>query len=416
MATGWIVVVGSLALHACLGTIYAWSYFQQPIMAEHGWSNTAVAWTLSIAIACLGLAAAVGGKLLPRLGARRLAVVGSCLYAGAHGLAGQALATGSLPLLWLGFGGVGGIGLGLAYVVPVATVVRWFPARKGLVSGLVVTGFGLGAVLMTKLVAPLLLAWCDGDLAATFTWIGAVLLAVMLPMAVLIREPPDTGDRDERPDAAASGLKTVLLSRDFLALWAAFACTVAAGIMLIGFQSPLLQDLLRQRDPNRSSGDLAAAGANLIAVTALANGIGRLLWGAFSDRIGRAWALRALLCVQTLAFVAMIIVPHPNAFAVLTAVVLLCYGGAFGTVPALVAQRFGSANMAVIYGAALTAWSFGGIVGPLLAAWLRDHAAESALTTSGWIAGCGGGLALLGLVCACWLRDRSPAATLRADR
>lgn len=404
MATGWIVVVASFALHGCLGTVYAWSYFQQPIMTQHGWSNAQVAWTLSIAIACLGVAAAVGGRLLPRLGARRLAIMGSCLYALAHGLAGQALASGSLPLLWLGFGGIGGVGLGLAYVVPVATVVRWFPARKGVVSGLVVMGFGLGALLMTKLLAPFMLAGCDGDLAATFTRMGLVLLAVMLPLALLIREPPRDGDSIPEPSGIA--LRAALLSRDFIALWVAFACAIAAGIMLIGFQSPLLQDLLRQRDPGRSIPDLAAAGANLIAVAALANGAGRLVWGAISDRIGRAKALRAILLLQTLAYTAMGTVSDPHVFGLLACLVLLGYGGAFATVPAFVAQRFGASAMAAVYGVALTAWSVGGLIGPQIAALIRDLSTSSPAGASVWIAVCGAGLAAIGLISACRLRDR----------
>lgn len=409
MSAGWLVVIASMLLHACLGTIYAWSFFQPLIMAEHGWSNAAVAWTFSGAIACLGLAAAIGGMLLPRWGARRLALIGSVGYAGAFVLAGVALARGSLPLLWLGFGGLGGIGLGLAYVVPVATVVRWFPARKGLVSGLVVMGFGLGALLMTKLLAPLVLAHTNADLAAAFTWLGLLLALVMMPLALLVRDPPASAVV-EQPMSVSAVLAHVR-SRDFVLLWGAFTGAIGAGIMLIGFQSPMLQDLLRQRDATRTTTDLALAGANLIAVAAVANGVGRLLWGALSDRIGRAWALRAVLAVQTVAFVAMMIVPHPSAFALLTCIVLLCYGGAFGTVPALVAQRFGSANMAVIYGAVLTGWSFGGVVGPQLAAWLRDHAVTTASATGGWIAACGGALALVGLMCACGLRDQPPSSS-----
>lgn len=406
MSAGWIVVVASMALHACLGTIYAWSYFQPLIMAEHGWTNTGVAWTFSGAIACLGLAAAVAGLALPRWGARRLALIGSLCYASAYLLAGLALAQQSLPLLWLSFGGLGGIGLGLAYVVPVALVVRWFPERKGLVSGLVVTGFGFGALLMTKLLAPLVLAHTH-RLAEAFAWLGLLLAAVMVPAALLMRDPPPSPapiSTKETPTVRAE-----LCSRDFLLLWGAFTGAIAAGIMLIGFQAPLLQDLLRQQDATRASASLVAAGANLIAVTAIANGMGRLFWGAFSDRIGRAWALRAVLAVQSIAFATMMVYPHATAFAVLTGVVLLCYGGAFSIVPALVAQRFGSVNMPMIYGAVLTGWSFGGIVGPQLAAWLRDHAAETASATGSWIAGCGAGLALLGLMCASWLRDRPPS-------
>ncbi len=389
-------------MHLCLGTVYAWSYFQRPVMELHHWNNSQAAWTFSIAICCLGLAAAAGGMLLPRWGSRWLAGLGGVLFGLGHLIAGQALASGSLWLLWLGYGVVGGCGLGLGYVVPVALVARWFPERKGLATGLVVMGFGLGAVVMSKLLAPALLAACAGDLARTFTVLGCIFLVLVPGLALLLREPPmvTTTTTALGPDAA-----TCLRSWRFAGLWLAFACAVTAGIMLIGFQSPLLQDLLARRDATLDGATLAALGATLIAAGSIANGLGRLAWGALSDRLGRASTLRLILAAQAAAFAAMLLLPGPWPFALLACVVLLGYGGAFGTVPAFVLQTFGARAMATVYGALLTAWSVAGIIGPQLAAAIRDRVADPA-TQATWVFLAGLGIAALGLAIAWRVSDR----------
>ena len=150
----WIIALVGVWLQLFLGTVYAWSYFQQPLVDKYGWTNTSVAWTFSLTICCLGLAAAWGGMKVPRYGPRKLAIVGSVLFGLGYLLAAAALQWRSLPLLYFGYGVIGGTGLGLCYVTPVATVAKWFPDKKGLATGLVIMGFGFGALLMSKLIAP----------------------------------------------------------------------------------------------------------------------------------------------------------------------------------------------------------------------------------------------------------------------
>ena len=157
-----------LLLQLCLGTVYAWSYFQKPLVAAYGCSNSQVAWGFSLAICFVGLAAAWGGLNLERIGPRRLALTGGFLYALGYLITGLAIAGHSLLWLYLGFGVVGGIGLGLGYVAPIATVAKWFPDRKGLVTGMVVMGFGLGALIMAKVIAPVLMAHTGQNLAQVF--------------------------------------------------------------------------------------------------------------------------------------------------------------------------------------------------------------------------------------------------------
>ena len=173
--THWLVLAAGTILQLSLGTIYAWSYFQQPLMKAYGWQNYQVSWAFSVAIGCLGLTAATAGWLLPRFGPRKLAVGGGVLFGLGYLLAAAALREGSLPLFYLGYGFVGGCGLGLGYVTPVATVARWFPDKKGLATGIVIMGFGFGALLLSTCLAPWLMHVTGADLVRVFAWLGVAL-------------------------------------------------------------------------------------------------------------------------------------------------------------------------------------------------------------------------------------------------
>lgn len=379
------VVAAGVALQLCLGTVYAWSFFQKPIMDAYLWSNSSTAWTFSLAICFLGLAAAWGGLRLKRYGPRKLALAGGALFGTGYLLGAHALSIRSLPLLYLGYGVVGGIGLGLGYVTPVATAAKWFPRRRGLVTGLVVMGFGFGALAMSKAIAPFFLAAADGNLVRVFLYIGVLMLAVTLPAAAFLDNPVEEDSEDAPAGDAVSPTSTenapsaaeCLRSSTFIRLWLVFFLNITAGIMFIAFQSPLLQDLIRAADPARSPAALAAAGATLIAASSVCNGVGRFLWGGLSDRIGRANAFRLILGTQVLAFAALPFVDRPLAFGALVCCVLLCYGGGFGAMPSFVQNLFGAKLMPTLYGAVLTAWSAAGIAGPQIVAALKDKAAAA---------------------------------------
>jgi len=379
----WLIAGAGTLLQLCLGAVYAWSYFQKPLVTGYGWSNTQVAWAFSLAIGFLGVAAAVGGVLLPKFGPRKLAVTGSLLYGAGYLLAALALHLKSLPLLWLGYGVVGGIGLGLGYVTPVATAAKWFPDKKGLVTGMVVMGFGLGALLMSKVIAPALDVACQHQLPLVFAGIGLIVGTISLLAAACLQNPPDT------PVASVNlaGIAPVW-SRQFGLMWLVFFCNIVAGIAIISFQSPLLQDLWRGQNP-------AAAGATLIAVSSLFNGLGRLFWGGLSDRIGQLVTFRVMLATQVIAFVALIFTGNPWLFGALICYVLLCYGGGFGVMPSFVLNTFGPVQMPVLYGCILTAWSAGGIVGPQMVALLKDRCGTQAASDA---FGIGAGLLVLGFL------------------
>ncbi|HET9043782.1 MAG TPA: MFS transporter, partial [Burkholderiales bacterium] len=275
-ADRWIVAGAGVALQLCLGTVYAWSFFQSKIVLGFGWTNSTTAAAFSIAIFMLGLAAAAGGVLLPRVGPRRLALAGALLYGVGQAVSAAGLASNSVALFLIGYGVVGGAGLGLGYVTPVATAAKWFPDRRGLVTGMVVMGFGLGALLMSKVLASAFLdAFMPADLASAdvaaayrsalprvFLAAGIVLGVVGACAAMLLREPPAGyvppgyvppahagGVAGEAPSHSASGC---VASGRFALMWIVLFCNVAAGIMFIAFQAPLLEELLAAARPEMS--------------------------------------------------------------------------------------------------------------------------------------------------------------------
>jgi len=380
-------------LQLCLGTVYAWSFFQKPLMTTYSWTNTQVAWVFSLAICFLGLAAAWGGVNLPKFGPKKLAMTGGALFGLGYLIGAIALHLHSLPLLYLGYGVIGGTGLGLGYVTPVATAAKWFPDKKGFITGMVVMGFGLGALLMSKVFAPKLLEITGNNLVMVFAYLGGIFLVLTLFVASFLENPPVGYTVPVKKDASGALKKTAapaandsesgtfgqyVFNSRFFIMWVIFFCNIGAGIAIIGFQSPMLQDLLKIKDPALDAKALAAMGATLIAVTSIFNGLGRFFWGGMSDKIGRVNVFRIMLVTQLLCYTALMFVKSPLLFSVLFCYILLCYGGGFGTMPSFVTTVFGSKMMAVVYGAILTAWSAGGIVGPQIVAKIKDSAGSKA--------------------------------------
>ena len=369
-------------LQICLGTVYAWSYFQTLLVRQLGWTFTETAWAFSITIFALGISAAWAGAVLPKLGPRKLALAGSAMFAGGYLIASLALRLDQLWLFYLGYGVIGGAGIGLGYVTPVATVAKWFPDRKGLATGVVVMGFGVGALLLSKVLAPFLEFRTETDLVMMFFWFGIIFALILLPTSFLLSDPPP----DFAPAAAAAAEKTpdvplrdCLTSAEFMIMWLVFFFNISAGIAVISFQSSLLQDVWGLADPSIEPEALAGYGATLIAASSLCNGVGRLFWGLLSDRLGRVTVFRILLASQMLVFGILMTERDPWIFSALVCYVLLCFGGGFATMPSFVLDVFGSKRMSTIYGAMLTAWAAAGIFGPLYVGYLKDQYPDRAV-------------------------------------
>ncbi len=387
----WLIAIMGTLTHLGLGTVYAWSFFQKPIAGTYGWTNSETAWAFSLAILMLGITAAWCGSKIEKFGARKLAVIGVILYALGYIISSFALSLGSLFLLYFGFGIVGGIGLGLAYVTPVAVVLKYFPDKPGLVTGMVVMGFGLGALVMSKILAPLFLELFNGNLPQVFLVIGITLLAILPFFAQFLRF--------KNPSSASlkSSEKIEVLSHilklDYLIIWLVFTFNIIAGMIFISFQSPLLQDLMKLQGFTEVK-SLEANGATLIGISALFNGIGRFFWGSISDKIGRIITFRLILLIQIFVFIMLINTSDVMLFSTGVCIILLCYGGGFGVMPSLIKERYGSNLAASIYGITLIGWGIGGIFGPQITAFMIDHFPENAgnnayvaglvLLSSGW--------------------------------
>jgi MFS transporter, OFA family, oxalate/formate antiporter len=358
----WPVAVAGVVTQLILGTVYAWSVFKKPLMAAHGWSGPEVGLTFTFAIFCIGAAAAVGGRLVDRAGARRVAQVAAVMFGVGTILAGAADAVGSKWLLWAGYGFIGGCGNGLGYVTPIAVLVRWFPERRGTITGLAVMGFGLGAAIMGQ-VAPLLILRMG--VASTLCLSGAIFLVVLLAAARYLVNPTEA-QAARLPQPVAKGGEAVLPAVDFQAarrmyqfylLWAILFINVTAGIALISNLSPMAQAQL---------GLSAIAAGSLVFVSSVFNGLGRICWASLSDRLGRQLTFLLILGTQIPVFAALPRVHDQWLFGALCCYILFCYGGGFATMPAFAVDTFGTRNIGSIYGPILFAWGVAGVVGPLL--------------------------------------------------
>ncbi len=373
-----VMILLCTLLQLCFGTVYAWSFFQTLLVRQFGWAFTETAIAFSITIFSLGMSAAWAGAALPRLGPRKLAIMGSSMFSCGYLLAGLALHIDSLPLFYIGYGVIGGAGIGLGYVTPVATAARWYPDHKGLATGIVVMGFGFGAFLLSKLLAPVLIVTTEGDLAQVFVWLGVLFAAILLPSSYFLNDPPSSyrvtanSARGSREDDD-SGVSQCLRTREFTIMWLVFFFNIAAGISVISFQSSMLQDVWGLADPSIDPEVLAQYGATLIAVSSLCNGVGRLFWGLLSDRIGRVRVFRFLLASQMVVFGILMTESNPWIFSALVCYVLLCFGGGFAIMPSFVLNVFGFRKMSVIYGAILTAWAAAGIFGPIYVGYIKDQ-------------------------------------------
>ncbi|MBV8820093.1 MAG: OFA family MFS transporter [Acidobacteriaceae bacterium] len=362
----WLIASAGIVMQLALGAVYAWSVFRTPLVKSLGWSISEVTLTFTIAIFTLGWAAFAGGLWMRTAGPRLIGITGGILYG--LGVFLARFSDHGLWVLYLTYGVIGGAGLGLGYIVPIATLVRWFPDRRGFITGVAVAGFGAGA-LVTAPVATRLIQ--TAGVLNTFAYLGIAYLILVVGSAMFMVNPP----AGFRPAGwAPAETATAIASRDYTlgealrtwqwyALWAMLFLNVSAGISIISQAAPMAQEI---------TGVSAAVAAGMVGIISIANGAGRFLWAWLSDFIGRRWVFLAMFLLQVVLFAVM---PFVSEFAVLSTLaffVLLCYGGGFGTMPAFCADYFGTKDVGSIYGLMLTAWGFGSVLGPLLIANIRE--------------------------------------------
>jgi OFA family oxalate/formate antiporter-like MFS transporter len=355
----WKIALAGTAMQLALGAVYAWSVFRKPLAAQLHASIAEVNLAFTATIVMLGVGAFVGGLVLARLGPSAVAIASGLLYGGGTYFAG--FADGDLHVLYLTYGAIAGFGIGLGYIVPIATLVKWFPDRRGLITGIAVAGFGCGALAFGPLARALISA--VGPFQA-FKFLGLILFALVIGAAVVLRDPPAATARDApRVVHHDRTLTAALRTWQWYALWALLFLNVTAGIAIIAEASPMAQEL---------GGATELQATALVGTIAVFNGAGRFVWSALSDAIGRRAVFVLLFAIQAVVFAALPHAPSYAAFLALCCIALLCYGGGFGTMPAFVTDYFGARHVGKIYGLMLTAWGAGAVLGPMLVSGLRD--------------------------------------------
>jgi MFS family permease len=383
----WLIPPAALAVHLCIGQVYATSVYKAALVADFDSSLTAIGAIFSIAIVMLGLSAALFGTWVDRNGPRAAMFTAACFWSVGFLVGAAGIATNQLWLLYLGYGVLGGIGLGIGYISPVSTLIKWFPDRPGLATGMAIMGFGGGALIATPLSRALMSLYdadYDGTAATTasgtavallFVTLGLVYLVFMMFGAAIIRVPaegwkPDGFDPSTVKSkalvttdsvSAANAIKTP----QFWLLWVVLFCNVTAGIGILEQASPMVQDFFRDGD---SSLVTAAAAAGFVGLLSLFNMAGRFVWSSTSDVIGRKGIYMVYLGVGLLLYVALATVGSSATwlFVVLAALIISFYGGGFATIPAYLRDLFGTYQVGAIHGRLLTAWSAAGVAGPLI--------------------------------------------------
>jgi OFA family oxalate/formate antiporter-like MFS transporter len=367
VANRWGIALAGIFMQLALGAVYAWSVFRIPLSKQFGWTISQVTLTFTICILVVGFAAFFGGLWLNKKGPRIVALTGGVLY----GL-GVFLASYSANKLWwlyMSYGFIGGIGLGFAYIVPLAVLVKWFPDKRGLITGIAVGGFGAGA-LVTAPVATRLIA--SVGVLQTFAYLGIAYLIVTVASGAFMQNPPD-GWKPEgwAPSAtqissrAANDYKLgdAVMTWQYWALWLLLFLNVTAGISLISQESPIFQEFAKVT---------AAIAAGMVGVVAIGNAVGRVFWAWVSDAITRKITFFVMFLIQMALFWLLPSIADKATLTVVSFVILMCYGGGFATMPAFTADYFGAKNVGPIYGLMLTAWGFSSACGPLIVAHLRQ--------------------------------------------
>ncbi len=354
-------------MQVALGAVYAWSVFRVPLTENYGASVAAVNTTFSITILTLGFAAFLGGLWMRSAGPKVVAIAAAVFYGG--GVFLSSLTSGSLFLLYITYGLLGGIGIGLGYIVPVATLIKWFPDKRGFITGIAVAGFGGGALVQT-LIARAMLGGMGLSVFTTFAVLGIIYLILVAGSALFMQNPPEGYSPGRLQSSGGGGasaddyqLRGALKTWQWYALWALLFLNVTAGISIISEASPMAQEIAGV-NPNIAAG--------LVILISIGNAVGRFLWAWLSDAIGRKWVFFTMFVLQAALFFLLPLVSIYFLLAVLAIIIVSCYGGGFGTMPSFAADYFGSRDVGTIYGLMLTAWGFGGVFGPLLTSVILD--------------------------------------------
>jgi MFS family permease len=419
----WLVPPAALAIHLCIGMAYGFSVFWLPLSKAIGitdsiacapdmsviaqlftttcdWKVKMLGWTYTLFFVLLGISAATWGGWLERAGPRKAGVVSAVCWCGGLVISAFGVMTHQLWLMWLGTGVIGGVGLGLGYISPVSTLIKWFPDRRGMATGMAIMGFGGGAMIGSPLAARLMKHYAvpghSVGVWETFLTLAAIYFVFMIGGALAYRVPRE-GWRPAGWTPPAESNRTLITrhnvhldvawrTKQFWLLWAVLCLNVTAGIGILGMASPLLQEVFGGRligvsaSFSELNGDqllqIAEIAAGFTGLLSLANICGRIFWASLSDRIGRKLTYGVFFLLGLALYASIPWTAAAGSLALFVAffcVILSMYGGGFATVPAYLADLFGTKMVGAIHGRLLTAWSMAGILGPVIVNYIREY-------------------------------------------
>jgi OFA family oxalate/formate antiporter-like MFS transporter len=375
----WLIACAGVGIHISIGSVYAWSVFTGPLQEEIGWSLSDVSLTFSLAILFLGLSAAFMGHFVEKYGPRASGLISTTFFAVGMVLAGFAVQIENLWLLYLGYGVLGGIGLGIGYITPVSTLVKWFPDRRGMATGLAIMGFGFAAMIASPAMEYLMTAF---SIPATFYILAVIYFVIMLLSSLYLEKPPEgyhpkedkisiEEKKEDTSDVVQLTANQAVKTRRFYFLWLMLFINVTCGIAILNVASPMAMEI---------TGVNAAAAALIVGVMGVFNGAGRLAWATVSDYLGRPNVYTLFFVIQIIMFALLPVISNAFLFSLILFVIISCYGGGFASIPAYIGDIFGTRQLGAIHGYILTAWSAAGLVGPLIIAKVYEATSSYTLT------------------------------------
>ncbi|WP_017733685.1 L-lactate MFS transporter [Nafulsella turpanensis] len=362
----WLIALSAICIHLSIGAAYAYSVYTIPLVDSLGWAASSVTLAFTVMMVLGGASAAVFGRFVEKSGPRKSAIVAALLFGLGQAGSGFAVAIDSLTLFILTYGLLSGIGLGIGYIAPVSTLVKWFPDRRGLATGMAVLGFGTGALITAPVAAGMMETL---GISTTFYILGTSYFVLMLLGALYIAPPPKgwlpagmkqskaSGKEKVVNDLSSLTAKEAVKTKHFWMLWTIMIINTSAGIMMISVASPMAQTI---------GGLSAAAAAVMVGLMGIFNGAGRIGWAAASDYLSRPVVFIIFFIIQLIAFLTLPNISSAIVFQVLIFLVVSCYGGGFSNLPAFIADLFGTKELGAIHGYLLTTWSLGGLIGPTL--------------------------------------------------
>ncbi|MFB1049848.1 OFA family MFS transporter [Paraliobacillus sp. JSM ZJ581] len=370
----WLIALAGVAIHLSIGSAYAWSVFTIPISDLTGWSTAQISFAFSLAIFFLGTSAAFMGHFVEKQGPKKSGMVAAILFGLGIACTGFAIKFESLPLLYITYGVIGGAGLGTGYVTPVSTMIKWFPDRRGLATGLAIMGFGFAA-LVTGPVAQQLIN--SIGVSNTFFVLGISYFVVMFLASLYLEKPPkdwkpkgfegsegsDESKAVIQKDLSQLTANQAVKTRRFWLMWFMLFINITCGIALVSVASPMAQEI---------TGMTAVTAATMVGVMGFFNGGGRFFWATLSDYFGRPNTFTTFFVLNVIVLILLYFTKVPLLYMILIYIIMTCYGGGFAVIPAYIGDMFGTKELGAIHGYILTAWAMAGMAGPLILSFIYD--------------------------------------------